>query len=407
MIMASNVKIILDTRRKKSDQTYPLILRFIHNRKSVSLPLGYSMKETDWDTEKCIILKSYKGVSNISRLNNWIQKQRVNAMDIINKLQDTGEIERMSITEIKARIVHNRSEVTFFDFTDEIINELVSANRLGYAQSVRSVLTLVKKYRKDKDFPFEEMTHKFLVSFENYCRGKGNTTNSIAVYMKTIKMVYNRAIKSGIVKREMYPFINYTIRLTKTRKRAVQGDVIRKLEVLELPEGSRLWHSKNYFLFSFYTMGINFADMARLKVQSIVDGRIEYTRQKTKKEYSIKVTVPMNRILDLYIRGKQPEEYIFPIVTRIGDPLLEFKDVAEKRRISNKKLKEIGEMLGMETPLTSYVARHSWATIAKRKGVPVAAISEGMGHEDVKTTEIYLDSFEQDVLDDYNEMITG
>lgn len=405
--MASTVKIILDTRRSKSNQTYPLILRFIHNRKSVSMPLGYSILQTDWDEEKCFVLKSYKGISNISRLNNWIQKQRVNAMDIINKLQDTGEIERMSITEIKARIVHNRSEVTFFDFTDEIINELVSAKRFGYAQSVRSVLTLVKKYRKDKDFPFEEMTHKFLVSFENYCRGKGNTTNSIAVYMKTIKMVYNRAIKGGIVKREMYPFINYTIRLTKTRKRAIQGDVIRKIELLELPEGSRLWHSKNYFLFSFYTMGINFADMARLKVRSIVDGRIEYTRQKTKKEYSIKVTVPMQRILDLYIRGKKSEDYIFPIVTRIGDPVLEFKDVAEKRRINNKKLKEIGKMIGMDTPLTSYVARHSWATIAKRKGVPVAAISEGMGHEDVKTTEIYLDSFEQDVLDGYNEMITG
>ncbi|QGY44855.1 tyrosine-type recombinase/integrase [Maribellus comscasis] len=405
--MASNVKIILDTRRQKSDQTYPLILRFIHNRKSVSMPLGYSMQETDWDTDKCIVLKSYKGVSNISRLNNWIQKQRVNAMDIINKLQDTGEIDRMSITEIKSRIVHNRSSVTFFDFTDEIIEELTSAKRLGYAQSVRSVLTLVKKYRKDKDFPFEEMTHKFLVSFENYCRGKGNTTNSIAVYMKTIKMVYNRAIKAGIVQRDMYPFVNYTIRLTKTRKRAVQGDVIRKIEALELPMGSRLWHSKNYFLFSFYTMGINFADMAQLKGKNIVDGRIEYTRQKTKKEYSIKITAPMQRILDLYAQGKNEDDYIFPIITRIGDPVLEFKDVAEKRRINNKKLKEIGEMLGMTTPLTSYVARHSWATIAKRKGVPVAIISEGMGHEDVKTTEIYLDSFEQDVLDEYNEMITG
>ncbi len=405
--MASNVKIILDTRRKKSDQSYPLILRFIHNRKSVSIPLGYSMQEADWDTEKCIVLKSYKEVSNISRLNNWIQKQRVNAMDIINKLQDTGEIDRMSITEIKARIVHNRSNITFFDFTDEIIEELTSAKRLGYAQSVRSVLTLVKKYRRDKDFPFEEMTHKFLVSFENYCRGKGNTTNSIAVYMKTIKMVFNRAIKAGMIQRDMYPFVNYTIRLTKTRKRAIQGDVIRKIEELELPLGSRLWHSKNYFLFSFYTMGINFADMAQLKMKNIVDGRIEYTRQKTKKEYSIKVTVPMQRILDLYILEKNEDDYIFPIITRIGDPVLEFKDVAEKRRINNKKLKKIAEMLGMTTPLTSYVARHSWATIAKRKGVPIAAISEGMGHEDVKTTEIYLDSFEQDVLDDYNDLITG
>lgn len=404
--MSSNVKIILDTRRQKQDKTYPLILRFIHNRKSVSIPLGYSILETDWDEEKCFVLKSFNGVSNITRLNNWIHKQRVNAMDIINRLQDSGEIERLSITEIKARIVTNRSAVSFFDFTQEIIDELISANRLGYAQSVRSVLTLLKKYRKDKDFSFEEMTHKFLVSFENYCRGKSNTTNSIAVYMKTIKMIYNRAIKAGIVKRDMYPFLNYTIRLTKTRKRAIADEIIRKIEQLELPKLTRLWHSRNYFLFSFYAMGMNFADMAHLKRKNIVDGRIEYVRQKTKKEYSVKITPQIQHILNLYLPEKELDDYIFPVITRIGNPLLEFKDIAEKRRIHNKKLKEIGTMIGMETPLTSYVARHSWATIAKHKGVPVAVISEGMGHEDVKTTEIYLDSFSRDVLDDYNEMIT-
>lgn len=405
--MASNVKIILDKRRQKSDLTYPLILRFIHNRKSVGLPLGYSVKESEWDEEKCMIFKSYKGVSNVTRLNNWIHKQKVNSMDIINKLQDTGEIQRLSINEIKARLVSNKSEVTFFDFTEDIINEMVDANRLGYAQSIKSVLTLVKKYRKQKDLILEEMTYQFLMNFDNYCRGNGNTTNSIAVYMKTIKMIYNRAIKSGIVKKESYPFTNYTIRTTKTRKRAISGDVIAQIETLDIEEGSRLWNSKNYFLFSFYMMGINFADMARLKGSSIVDGRIEYVRQKTKKDYSIKVTPQIQRILDIYIQGKAEDDYIFPIITRIGNPLLEFKDIAEKRRINNKKLKVIGEMIGMDTPLTSYVARHSWATIAKRKGVPVAVISEGMGHEDVKTTQIYLDSFEKGVLDDYNEMITG
>jgi site-specific recombinase XerD len=220
-------------------------------------------------------------------------------------------------------------------------------------------------------------------------------------------MIYNRAIKSGIVKKESYPFTNYTIRTTKTRKRAISGEVITQIDQLDISEGSRLWNSKNYFLFSFYTMGINFTDMARLKASSIVDGRIEYIRQKTKKDYSIKVTPQIQKILDIYIQDKTEDEYIFPIITRIGNPLLEFKDISEKRRINNKKLKIIGEMIGMETSLTSYVARHSWATIAKRKGVPVAVISEGMGHEDVKTTQIYLDSFEKDVLDEYNEMITG
>ena len=105
--------------------------------------------------------------------------------------------------------------------------------------------------------------------------------------------------------------------------------------------------------------------------------------------------------------SKDSENYIFPIISDEGNPKQEYQEFFEKRKIYNKHLKEIAKLCGIETNLTSYVARHSWATIAKHKGVPIAAISEGMGHDDVKTTEIYLDSFDKEVLDDFNELITG
>lgn len=403
--MSTNVKIILDTRHEKSDNTYPLVLRIIHFRKSTSIHLGYSLKETDWDEAKSEVKKSYTGVTNVSRLNKWIHKQKIQAMDIINKLQDSGEIGKMSVVDLKNRIVNKRSEETFFRFTENLIEELKSAGRIGYAQSVYSILHLVKKFRNDRDFTFEELNYSFLSRFENHCLGRKNTINTIAVYMKTIKMIYNRAIKAGVVGREYYPFVSYTIRTTKTRKRAVPRNIIALIEGLELKPNSRIWHARNYFLFSFYTMGINFADIAHLKMSSIVEERLEYKRQKTKKDYSIKITPQMKEILNLYTAGKQPNEYIFPIINRKDSPELAHRDLREKRRLYNQKLKEIAKKLEIETNLTSYVARHSWATIAKHKGVPIAAISEGMGHEDVKTTETYLDSFDREVLDNFNEII--
>ncbi len=153
-------------------------------------------------------------------------------------------------------------------------------------------------------------------------------------------------------------------------------------------------------------MGMNFADMAHLRIENISEGRIEYKRQKTKKQYSIKITPQMDKILQYYIPQKESEKYIFPIISVEGSPKQEYQEFFEKRRTFNKQLKEIAKLCGIEANLTSYVARHSWATIAKWKEVPIAAISEGLGHGDVKTTEVYLDSFDKEVLDEYNQRIT-
>lgn len=405
--MSTNIIILLDNRLQKKDKTYPLTLRIIHNRKSTSVPLGYSLLEKDWDDKAKEVKKSFKGVSNVSRLNKLIQKQKINAMDIINQLQDSGEIDNLTVKEIKSRIVTQNSNATFFQFTEDLINELKEAGRFGYARSVKDALNAVKKCNKEKDFTFKQLNYKFLIQFDNYCRGRSLKQNTIAIYMKTIKMIFNRAIKAGIVKQDLYPFTNYQIKTTKTKKRAIRRDVIELIEAVELPEEQLIWHARNYFMFSFFSMGINFTDLAHLKLENLIDGRMEFTRKKTKKDYSIKITESMQKILDLYCVGKEKSDLIFPIIKRSGNPELEFLDIREKRRIYNQKLKEIATLCGIETNLTSYVSRHSWATIAKHKGVPVAVISEGMGHEDVKTTEIYLDSFDKEVLDDFNEMITG
>ena len=165
-----------------------------------------------------------------------------------------------------------------------------------------------------------------------------------------------------------------------------------------------MWHSRNYFLFSFYNMGMNFMDIALLKKSNLIGDRLEYVRAKTGKTYSIKLQGPSLKILKLYIKDQKPDDFIFPIVkrTELADQL---KDIQNDRKTNNKYLKLMAEKCEINAKITSYVARHSWATIAKNLDVPISVISEGLGHEDIKTTQIYLESFEVDVLDKANKLI--
>jgi len=174
------------------------------------------------------------------------------------------------------------------------------------------------------------------------------------------------------------------------------------VEALDVSKENNLQLYKDLFMFSFYNRGMNFVDIAFLKVKNIESGRLNYTRQKTGQQFSIKITDKSKEIIDRYNDLKNPESYIFPIIYRKGKEYLDYRNAM---RLMNKKLKKISNLLKLDVPLTTYVSRHSWATIAKRSGISTAVISEGLGHESEETTQVYLDSFENDVLDDANELV--
>lgn len=405
--MATNIKIILDERRAKKDNTYPLVLRILRNRKSISIPLGYSFLKKDWSEKEEKVRKSCNIVTNITRLNNYLHKQRTYAYDVINSLEDSGEIERLSISDLKKRILNKSKESTFFKFTEKIISDLQSAHKFGNANAYKNILGVFNKYRNNKDFGFNELNYQFLKKFEAYYLGLGNSVNGLSFVLRTTRAVFNKAIKEGYAKKEWYPFDKYKIKQLKTRKRALNKDVITKIEGLSCIENTKLWHAKNYFLFSFYLQGISFIDMAMLKTENLTQGRIEYIRQKTGQLHSIKLISKASDILHCYLKEKRNGDYIFPVIHRIGDAQKEYSDVKNSLKEYNKYLKEISSLINLETKLTSYVSRHSWATIAKKMGVPLEVISEGLGHEEFKTTQVYLDSFDTETIDNANELITG
>ncbi|PKK36759.1 transposase [Siphonobacter sp. SORGH_AS_0500] len=404
--MNTNVVISLDTRRPKKDGTCPLIMRLGHHGKTTSIPIGISLNEKDWDEKKRTVKKSYVGVSSVSRLNNQIQKIKSDAMDIILKLHEADILQTLSITSLRDRITQKDVRDSFFQFASQCVDELIEAHRVGTAKSYKGLISVLKDYRKGKDLLFKEITYDFLAKFDTHHKSKGNGVNGLAVYMRTIRAIYNKAIKSGLVDKELYPFDDYKIKTSPTDKRALDSEFLKKIIELEIPVNHICFNTRNYFLASYMMYGMNFADMAYLEKSSLVNGRIRYRRRKTGKLYDIKITPSLEKILVHYLEQNPDSKFVFPILKR-EDPVLRDKDIQWARKRYNKKLKTLATLCGIDSNLTSYVSRHSFATQAMLHEIPLAAISTMLGHSSLKTTEIYLKGLPVNVLDDYNEKILG
>ncbi len=239
--------------------------------------------------------------------------------------------------------------------------------------------------------------------FETHLLEKGLQVNGISFHMRTLRALYNRAVKDELASKDNYPFEKYKIAREKTVHRALSKDEMKRIKDLKLDDKA-LEIAQDYFMFSFYTRGMSFIDMAYLKVENLHNDRLQYRRATTGQLFTIKLTDDARAIVEKYSDLKNKESYIFPIVQHEKNKYGEYKNAM---RLANKKLKIVGEMAECSIPVTTYVARHSWATIAKRGGVSTSIISEGLGHATEHITQVYLDAFENSVIDDANDFITN
>ena len=333
-----------------------------------------------------------------------MQKRKSEAMDIIFKLKEGNQLDALSITELRRQIEGQANHESFFEYADSLVNELYKANRIGTADSYKGVLSVLKTFTDNKDIRFVDLTYSFLMKFDTYHKKKGNGANGLAVYMRTIRAIYNKAIKEGFVERNLYPFFDYKIKTVPTEKRALEWSFLKQIIVLDLPQEHILFHVRNYFLASYMMYGMNFSDMAFLRKTDMNNGRITYRRKKTSKLYDIKISKQLNVIFEHYKKQDEECEYIFPIIKR-DTAFTQIKDIKWARKRYNKKLKLLAQECGIENNLTSYVSRHSFATQAMLLQTPLNAISAMLGHSSIKTTEIYLKSLPSHILDDYHSKI--
>ena len=402
--MRTYLTLLLDTRRAKKDGSYPIIFRLTHLRKTTSISTGYSILEKYWDTRKCAVKKNYTKVASIARLNTLLLKDEARANDIINQLYDKGKLNYLAITQVKDRITRNNTYQSFYKFGESLSEDLKASHQYGTARSYRGIVSILRRFTKEKDLKFNELNYDFIKRFERYHLAKGNSINSLSVYLRAIKAIYNKGIKAGLVEKEAYPFTNYSIRQTPTEKRALKIEDIRKIMELELPKDMVLFRYRNYFICSFLLYGMNFTDMCYLKLENIIDGRIKFRRRKTSKLYDIKITEQLSQILSIYLKDKKKSDYIFPVIKR-ENPELQELEISWERQRYNRGLKIIGELCTIEQKLTTYVSRHSFATQAMLNDVPLQAISAMLGHSKLNTTQIYLKSLPSNILDSYNEQL--
>lgn len=248
----------------------------------------------------------------------------------------------------------------------------------------------------------------FLKKYEVFLRSNGGTDSGVSVKMRTIRALYNDAISKGYAKKENYPFDNYKISKLKrnSNKGALSLENIKKITGMDIAKYPNLIDTKNYFLFSYYTGGMNFYDKMNLRWENVKEDRIVYTRRKTKGNFTIKILPPVKEILDYYKSQNRKTKYVFPILLKEGLTPIQIEYRKDKTlKKYNRDLKLIAEVCEISETITSYVARHSFATNLKQKGVSTDVISEALGHQNLAVTQTYLKELENDVIDDAMEKL--
>jgi integrase len=290
---------------------------------------------------------------------------------------------------------------SLFDFMEGIVEHLKSLNKLRTSETYAATLRSFKRFRAGRDLVLEEIDSDLVTAYEAYLMRSGVSPNSSSFYMRNLRAVYNRAVEKGLIA-QRYPFKHVYTGVDKTIKRAISLRSIKQIKAADLSKHPTLAFARDMFLFSFYTRGMSFVDMAYLRKKDLNGGVLTYRRRKTGQQLFVKWERCMQEIVERYAISQS--SYLLPIIKPHGE-VDERKQYIYTAHNINRSLKFLGTLLDLPVPLTMYVSRHSWASIAKCKNIPISVISEGLGHDSESTTRIYLASLDTVAIDRANSLI--
>lgn len=380
-----------------------LYFQVIYNRKVRQISTPYRIYEWEWDRQSNDIVNQSKISSERLNIIKTIydnivwEKKRINK--IIENLQNSSK--PFSVDDIVVSYrnsLENRTSV--FDYIRIRINYLKDAGRERTSETYKQMLFSFMRFRNHEDLYFDMIDDKLICQYESFMKNSNLCRNTTSFYMRILRSVYNRAVEDGLSK-QMNPFRHVYTGVDKTSKRAIGLDEIRRIKNLNLSNTPKLDFARDIFLFSFYMRGMSFIDIAYLQKTNLSGGYISYNRKKTGQQMTIKWEKEMEEIANKY--ASQSKTFLFPIIERNDGT--ERKQYLNKMLLINRRLKVIAEKIALSVPLTMYVARHSWASIAQANNIPIKAISLGMGHDKEETTRIYLASIQTDVIDNANSKI--
>lgn len=293
---------------------------------------------------------------------------------------------------------------TWFSFIHGMVAKKLRIGRLGTAKTYRDALMSFSRFRNGEDLTIDALDAETMNLYEAWLKGRSVKRNSSSCYLRTLRTLYRKAVETGLTT-DKHIFRHVFTGFAKTAKRAIPLGSLRAIRQLQLSEGSAIAFARDLFMLIVYLQGISFVDLAYLKKDDIRNGQLHYSRKKTGQELTIGWESVMQDIVDNYIHLTKGSPYLLPIITKTdGTERRQYERMEHK---VNYYLKKIGTMVGLQASLTTYTGRHTWASILRDMGTSLSVISKGLGHESLKTTQIYLSSIGMEGVVKANRKMIG
>ncbi len=375
----------------------------IHNRAVRQITADLYVHESEWDNKKSAV-----------KISEWASSDRRQYLQsVTERIQwDTKRLKAIiafldkqnkdyTTDDIVGKFNATTNEQSLSGFMQDIIGQLKRLNRIRTSETYAATLSSFMKFRDGQDILLCEIDGDTIMLYEAWLKTNGNCPNTTSFYMRILRAVYNRAVEKELTE-QRHPFKHVYTGIDKTVKRAIPLKAVKRIKELDLTLKPHLDYARDMFLFSFYTRGMSFIDMAYLSKSDLKNGILTYRRRKTGQQLIIKWEKCMEEIVTKY-EGRSATQYLLPIIiSPFANERVQYRNALYR---VNTALKEVARLVNISIPLTMYCARHGWASIAKSKNIPLSVISEGMGHDSEETTRIYLSSLDTSVVDRANSLI--
>lgn len=401
--MYPNYKIVLDLRRPKNNGLFPVKIRVTLNRVQKYYSIGLDLNTSDFERiQNGSVRKELRIYKN--KIADW--ENRIKGI--------IHQMDSFTFEEFKSKLYDNKSvKITdVYALFDQKIDTLKSQGKISTSSIYHDAKGSLKRFKSKLNLM--DVTSDFLKNYESYMISESRSVTTISIYIRSLRSIYNQAIDDEMVDRKYYPFgkSKYQPKAPRNIKKALSLEQIKSIIEYEVEEGTNQQLAKDMWLLSYYCNGMNIKDIINLKFSNIENDSIYFERQKTSstnqnpKPIIVTLIPQAKEIIKRWKQKKRsPNNFVFPIINKSMTEDKKMKVKHQFIKTINKYMKRIGAEIGYNKPLTTYSARHSYATILKRSGAPISFISEALGHKSFLTTEAYLDSFEDETRRKYAEML--
>jgi len=392
----ASTKVILRTDKKNTKGESPLYLRIIKHRKSHLISLQRRLLEKDWDEIACRVKKSH---NNSARLNAFLAHKVADAEGLI--VESETKTKSISSRKLKEKVL-GIEPVNFFTYSEQYTNSLLTGSQIGTYKRAMAVIEKLKKFTDDKPLYLDEVTHTFLQKFEQYCvKELKNRPNTIHGNLRIIRKIINDAIRDDLMSYDENPFLKMTLKTETSKLKYLLEDEVKTIEDLDLENTRGLKATRDIFIFSCYAGGVRISDLLVLKWKHISDGKLIIQTKKTSGTQMVKLPKKALSIIEGLKNEKTTQDsFVFPYVSSdkdIDTALKLHNYVGKKTALINKNLKRIGERAEITKTITFHVARHTFATLALKKGIRIEYVSKLLGHANLRETQIYAKIVDEDL----------